>query len=320
PGATRGSAPISWSASVAALLGPALPWPGNVERGLLADRYAGVVAIRDAKIYRVRARFADIRPDPDADGDEAVAGGAHLHLGAGVDEHGVEAAHRQDVAAVLLRGVHDLQPVDVLDHAVLDLPRQRAPVADHVQLDGAARDHVPDERDRHRQQDGGVDEDARPQHATPELPASPALLHPVLGVVADEARRVVHLGHHRVTGVDARGAADAFDLQPVADFDPGRARLDAQPAVDARAQAQHGGVRLARARAAGLAAAGVVGDDQRVPVEHDALEACVRTHVLAHLLAHEAGVAVGGKAVEQDPERLPRPERGRGHQAREFLD
>jgi hypothetical protein len=30
-------------------------------------------------------------------------------------------------------------------------------------------------------------------------------------------------------------------------------------------------------------------------------------HVLAHLLAHPAGVAVGGEAVEQHPERLPGP-------------
>ena len=67
-------------------------------------------------------------------------------------------------------------------------------------------------------------------------------------------------------------------------------------------------VGLARARAARLAALGVVGDDQRVLVEHRALEARVGAHVLADLLAHEAGVAVGGEAVEQHPEGLPGPE------------
>ena len=65
------------------------------------------------------------------------------------------------------------------------------------------------------------------------------------------------------------------------------------------------GSRLARARAARLAARRVVADDQRVLVEHRALEARVGAHVLADLLAHEAGVAVGGEAVEQDPERSP---------------
>ena len=69
------------------------------------------------------------------------------------------------------------------------------------------------------------------------------------------------------------------------------------------------GVDAARARAARLAALRVVADDQRVAVEHRALEARVRAHVLADLLAHVAGVAVGGEAVEQDPERLPRAER-----------
>src|SRR5690606_30893056 len=127
-------------------------------------------------------------------------------------------------------------------------------------------------------------------------------------------------GHDGVAGVDACGAADAFDLQPVTDVDPGGARLDAQPAVDAGAQSEHRRVRLARTRAARLAAPGVVADDQRGLGEQDTLEAGVRTHVLAHLLAHEPGVAVGGKAVEQDPERLPRPERGGGDQARKLPD
>ena len=51
---------------------------------------------------------------------------------------------------------------------------------------------------------------------------------------------------------------------------------------------------------------GVVADDQRVAVEHRALEARVGAHVLADLLAQEAGVAVGGEAVEQHPEHFPR--------------
>ena len=59
------------------------------------------------------------------------------------------------------------------------------------------------------------------------------------------------------------------------------------------------------ARPARLAALAVVGDDERVLVEHHALEPRVRAHVLAHLLAHPAGVAVRREAVEQDPERLP---------------
>src|SRR5690606_2456467 len=54
-----------------------------------------------------------------------------------------------------------------------------------------------------------------------------------------------------------------------------------------------------------FAARRVIADDQRVLVEHRALEACIRAHVLAHLLAHPARIAVCGKRVEQNPEPFP---------------
>ena len=65
-------------------------------------------------------------------------------------------------------------------------------------------------------------------------------------------------------------------------------------------------VRLLRARAAWIAAAGVVGDDQGVLVDQSALEARVGAHVLAHLLPQEARVAVSSGAIEQHPEGVPR--------------
>src|SRR5688500_6698615 len=40
-------------------------------------------------------------------------------------------------------------------------------------------------------------------------------------------------------------------------------------------------------------------------VEQRPLKACIRAHVFADLLAHVAGVAVGRKAIEADPEQLP---------------
>ena len=155
-------------------------------------------------------------------------------------------------------------------------------------------------------QDRGVDQHPRPQHAAEHLRARPVLRHAVLRGVADQAARVLHLVHHAVADVDAGGAADALVLQALADVDAGRADLHAQVAVDAVAQLGGLQVGLAPARAARLAALGVVADDQRVLVEHRALEARVGTHVLADLLAHAAGVAVGGEAVEQDPEPSPR--------------
>src|SRR6185436_12100477 len=111
---------------------------------------------------------------------------------------------------------------------------------------------------------------------------------------------------HAVADVDAAGAADALVLQSVADVDARGAHVHAQAAIDARPQRQRGRVGLARARSARLAAGRVVADDQRVLVEHRALEAGVGAHVLAHLLAHPAGVAVGGEAIEGNPEALPR--------------
>src|SRR4029079_6254266 len=102
---------------------------------------------------------------------------------------------------------------------------------------------------------------------------------------------------------------DALVLQALPDVDAGRADLDAQRAVDAVALADRGGVDAAPARAARLAALGVVADDEGVAVEHRALEPGVRAHVLADLLAHCTGVPVGGEAVEEDPEALPRAER-----------
>ena len=60
-----------------------------------------------------------------------------------------------------------------------------------------------------------------------------------------------------------------------------------------------------RTRTSGLTARSVVGDDQRVFIEHRALKARIGAHVLADLLAHEAGIAVGRKSVEQHPKPFP---------------
>src|SRR6185312_7340077 len=78
-----------------------------------------------------------------------------------------------------------------------------------------------------------------------------------------------------------------------------------QLAVDAFAETQHLQVGAAPTLAARLAARLVVAHDHRVAVEHRALEARIRAHVLADLLAQEAGVAVGRKPVEVDPEPFP---------------
>src|SRR5690606_6300716 len=103
---------------------------------------------------------------------------------------------------------------------------------------------------------------------------------------------------------------DAFILQAVANVDARGADLHAQGAIDAVAQAVLFLRGLAGARTPWLAARHIVGDRERVVIEHHALKARIRAHVLAHLLAQPARVAVGGQAVEEDPETLPRTQTG----------
>src|SRR3954462_9179806 len=122
----------------------------------------------------------------------------------------------------------------------------------------------------------------------------------------DQSFGIAHLVHDLVAAIDASRAADALILQAFADIDPGGTDLHADAAIDTVAQPQRFLVGAAGARAPRLAAFTVISDDERVRIEHHALEARVGTHVLANLLAHPAGIAVGRKAVEQDPERFPR--------------
>ncbi len=143
------------------------------------------------------------------------------------------------------------------------------------------------------------------------------VLQRMRGRVPDQSARRTHLVHDVIADVDAGGAGNALDLQTFADVDAGRTHLHAQSAVDAITLALRARVGTTLARAARLAPLLVVGDHQRVAVEHGALEARVRAHVLAHLLAQNARVAVGGEAVEEDPEGLPGTERQRHHLTRE---
>src|SRR5690606_34604473 len=171
-----------------------------------------------------------------------------------------------------------------------------------------------------REQDRRVDQHPRPQHAAHDGRAVELERERVRGGVADQAPRIAHAIHHLVAAVYARGAADALVLQALADVYAGRAHVDADLAIDAITQAERLRVGLARARAARLDAIGIVGDDQRVLVEHRALEARVRAHVLADLLAHEAGVAPGREAVEQHPEGLPGSGGQRQQRTQQFAD
>ena len=166
---------------------------------------------------------------------------------------------------------------------------------------GESRQQRPEERH--------VDEDAGPEDA------GGGAVELGLGAVSHQPHGQADLLHHSIARVDARRACNALVLQALADVDSRGADLDAQRAVDAIPLALHAGGVVAEG-AARFASLRVVGDYQRVAVEHRALKARIRTHVEAHLLAHEACVAVGGEAVEDHPEQLPAGQRA----ARDLAD
>nr|GEU28321.1 hypothetical protein [Tanacetum cinerariifolium] len=228
-----------------------------------------------------------------------------------------DAGHADAVRVRRFGGVHDLQPIDVFDHAVFHLAAHGAAVADHVQLERHAQGQGRAGAGHDQAQYGRVDAHARAPGAAPHGAGAELLGQRALGAVADQAARCGNLVHHAVAGVHAGGAADALVLQAVADVDAGGADLHAQRTVDA------GAARIDRTfckGATGLAAGAVVGDDQGVAVEHRALEAGVRAHVFAHLFAHPARVAVRGKRVEQHPEPFPGSEIKRLHFHHQFAD
>ena len=83
----------------------------------------------------------------------------------------------------------------------------------------------------------------------------------VLGGIADQATRVIHLVHDGVACVDTRGAPNAFNLQAVADVDAGRADLHTHGAIDAISEAHRFVVGVLFPRATTLAATWIVRDD-----------------------------------------------------------
>ena len=144
-----------------------------------------------------------------------------------------------ELAAGLV-GVHDLQPVDVLDHAGRRLARERAAVADHVDLERHAqpRARPPTPPTIASEQRACRSARAAATRASTSSRRRSRCASAFSRRVADQAARIAHLVHHLVAAVDARGAADAFVLQAVADVDAGRAHLHADAAVDAVAEAR----------------------------------------------------------------------------------
>src|SRR5690606_38932823 len=157
-----------------------------------------------------------------------------------------------------------------------------AAVADDIDLEVRLRQQAEQEGACHHGEDGAVDQHARPRHMAQDFLPAPALREGVLGGVANHAAWVTHLPHDLIVGVDTGGATDTFILQAVANIDAGRAHLHADMAIDTIALAYALGIDALLARAARFATRLVIGDGERIRVEHLALEARIRAHVLAH--------------------------------------
>ena len=268
----------------------------------------------------VGTALAGIRLDADGGIEALQTGGGDFEFALAGDFRPFQAVDRDLVAVRALLGVHDLQQVDVLDAPVVGFAGKHRAVADDVELERDAVRQEPGAETADDDQDGGVQHDPRTDDVGRDLLAAEMLRQCVFGRVADQAARQANLVHDLVADVDTGGAADAFVLQAVADVDPGRADMHALAAVDAVAETGGLGIDAFLAGAALFAAFRVIGDDQRVRVEHHALEAGVGAHVLAHLFAQEAGHQDHEAAVEEDPEGFPGAEAVGQHVVDQFLD
>ena len=91
---------------------------------------------------------------------------------------------------------------------------------------------------------------------------------------------------------------DAFELRAMADVDARRAGGHALIAIDAIAAAFPALALLMRS--ARLAPEAAIGDEQRIRVEHGALDARPGAHIGAELLAEEAAEEIGENGGDTD--------------------
>src|SRR3990167_5503276 len=287
------------------ITGPAMishTWP-NLHQGAAAE---GAVprAELDGMVLTPQ-KLSCSKQDPRTDGPPPGLRRTDVHLGIRSDFQPFKATHTDAIALWAFSGVHDLQTVDVLQLSTRHDARQRRPITHHIHLQRRACDKAGHHAYAQGHQDRAVYQHTWPQHTAQDLRLTPPFGHAALRRKPDEPARILHLVHHGIAGVHTQATADAFVLQALANVDAHRAHLHTQRAVNAIAQPLGLVVDVLLARPTLLAAFWVVGNDQRVLVEHGALKARIGTHVFAHLFAHVAGIAIGGKAIEQYPENLP---------------
>ncbi|MNI22999.1 hypothetical protein D3C73_765680 [compost metagenome] len=118
--------------------------------------------------------------------------------------------------------------------------------------------------------------------------------------ISDQAAFLADLVHHAIAGVDTERTGDTGHLLAVANIDAHGTDCDAGVAIDAVADDLAARCRLLGVAAARFAAPVVIGHDQRMLVEHGALNTRPGTHVDTDLFAHQATEQVGGGGQDGD--------------------
>ena len=127
----------------------------------------------------------------------------------------------------------------------------------------------------------------------------------VFSGVSNQSLGLIDFFHDFVTHIDTGCAANALVLQAITDINAGRANLYTESAVYTVTKSGLFCINAFLASSAWFTAIFIVGNQQRVLVEHNALETRIRAHVNTNLFTQPAGITVGGKTIKQDPEDAP---------------
>src|SRR5574343_106096 len=276
---------------------------GHQESGFFVNRDPVVVLRLDIEINGVGASLAGIRRYSNDNGGFVVFGARHFDDALSDDFNTIHAFDRQRIALRLFGGIHNLQVIDVLDPAVVCPARKDRTIADNVHLERHSGCQRPDGTGNDGNQDSGVKNNPRAHDMGHHFFRREMLLQRIFGGVANETTRLADLVHDRITGIDTGSAADTLVLNTLPDIDTHRTDRHAQTAVDAIPQGI--GINAFFARAARFAALRIIGDDQGIRIEHDALETRIRAHVFTNLLTQETGLHVAEATIEEDPEQFP---------------
>src|SRR5574343_1868799 len=276
------------------------------ERGLFMDGNLRIVHGLDIKVDSVCTGLGRLWRDADDYGYLVVFSRIDINLLLAGYLHAFQPGHRQLETALLLGGIHDLQVVDVLDPTIIRFAGQYRTVTYDIDLERNAGGDRPGRGDDDADQNHAVQNDAWPHQVTDHLLRREVLFQRIFGGVTDQAAWLAHLVHDRIANIDTGATTDTLVLLSFANVDTGRADHDTQPAVHAITQlGRRFRVHSLLAGTPRLTALRIIGDDQRIRIEHHPLETGIRTHVLADLLAQETGLHVAETAIKQRPEQFP---------------